>query len=153
MVCDPSLWKLDYNLSFPYGYRLIPEKKFLPLIFRPRFFFLPGFFSGANFEFLNIFEIRLRFFSVIKNKPGQQRCPGLFLRTEKNLSLIWKIFRDSKSAPEKKAGEKKKTWGEKWGVKTFFLGSAYNHGGMIDYSLTFTKRGHKPYLSLIGKEL
>ena len=37
--------------------------------------------------------------------------------------------------------------------KTFFLESAWNHGGMIDYSLTFTKRGRKPYPSLICNEL
>ena len=58
-----------------------------------------------------------------------------------------------KIRPGKKSWGEKKTWGEKWGVKIFFLGSACNHRGMIDYSLTFTKRGRKPYFSLISKEL
>ena len=70
-----------------------------------------------------------------------------------------KIKPDFKSAPDLKICPSKKSLGEKKNLggkmskKTFFLESAWNHGGMIDYGLTFTKRGRKPYLSLIGKEL
>ena len=52
---------------------------------------------------------------------------------------------------EKKTELKKKPGAENEPSRTFFLGSAWDHGGMIDYSLTFTKRGRKPYLILTGK--
>ena len=34
-----------------------------------------------------------------------------------------------------------------------FLRSARDYGGIIDYGLTFTKRGRKPYLTLIDREI
>ena len=76
----------------------------------------------------------------------------IIFRSRNESNSDFKNTHGSKSAPEKKAWEKKKAGG-KMSKKTFFLESAWNHGGMIDYSLTFTKRGRKPYLSLICKEL
>ena len=52
-----------------------------------------------------------------------------------------------KIRPGKKSWEEKKTWGKKWGVKIFFLGSAFNHRGMTDYSLTL-QRGAARHISV-----
>ena len=85
----------------------------------PGFFFSPAFFSGADFETVSIFEICTGFVSGLENKPVQCRSTGLFSRPETNLVPISKIPTVSKSAPEKKAGEKK-ILGAKMGKKFFF---------------------------------
>ena len=103
MACDPSLLKLDNNLSFPHKPRLIPEKKFWRVHFQPPVFFEPSFFFCTA--------------TLYRKKSWAQKKPG------------------AENEPS----------------RTFFLGSAWDHGGMIDYSLTFTKRGRKPYVTLTGK--
>ena len=41
----------------------------------------------------------------------------------------------------------------KMNPENFFLGPARDYGGIIDYGLTFTKRGCKPYLTITHKEV
>ena len=62
------------------------------------------------------------------------------------------MAQDSETDFKKMSGTKK-TRAQKWPSRTFFLGSAWDYGGMIDYSLTFTKRGWKPYLTLTDREI
>ena len=62
------------------------------------------------------------------------------------------MSQDLKSDSEKNPGAKKHGR-QNEPQKTFFLGSARDYGGMIDYGLTFTKRGRKPYLTLIHREM
>ena len=80
------------------------RKKVFTSIFCPGLF-LPRLFLRPDFESLNIFNIMLTFFYTLKNNPGQCCCPGLFFRVEKNLSLVLKIFRDSKSGLKKSLGK------------------------------------------------
>ena len=79
MACDPSLLKLGYNLSIPYGPRLIPEKKFFWVHFGVRVFFLPGFFLRSRFNPFpppwTVWGVDTKFFNFF----NQKNCSAMIL--------------------------------------------------------------------------
>ena len=121
MACDPSLLKLGYNLSIPYGPRLIPEKKFFWVHFGVRVFFLPGFFLRSHFKSWGIFETWAIFFWAFKIKSWQRRCQDFILKAQKKIAQVSKMPQDLKWDLEKKPG-RKKTRTPKWTQKYFFSG-------------------------------